>query len=188
VSILLGFFGCAQWVTRWQGEQDLREARHLMINGQYSASEKKNLSVLEASPQILGDEALFQMGVLYTLPSNVSYEKSRTFFERLVTQYPDSGRKEEATAWLLALATMTRYEREALETEKKLTIVEQALEARGKRLKQMQEELDARQKQMTERREALRQLQRRVTELEAQLANFKSIDLTVEQKKRATVP
>ena len=105
-----------------------------------------------------------------------------------MTQYPDSGRTEEATVWLLTLTRIVGNEKETLELQKKVKILEQTSEARGKRLKQMQEELEEREKEITEHRDAVSQLQSRVTELESQLAKFKNIDLTIEQKKRATTP
>jgi hypothetical protein len=207
MSVFLLFCGCVDSLRQWQGEQDLREAKHLMTTGNFSASEKKTLGVLETFPQTLGDEALFQMGLLYMLPknANASYEKSKTFFEKLVTQYPDSERKEEAAAWLLALTRIVNSERETIELQKKLTLLEQTSEAKGReikqmqeeletseakgrKIKQMQEELEAREKEINEHRNAVNQLQRRVSELESQLAKFKNIDLTIEQKKRATKP
>jgi len=190
VSIFLGLCGCVHSVKQWQGEQDLREAKALMGAGNYSASEKKTLSVLEAFPKTLGDEALFQMGLIYSHPKNpnADYEKSKTFFEKLVTQYPDSCRTEEATVWLLTLTRIVGSERETLELQKKVRTLEQTSEARGKKLKQVQEELEGREQEITEHRDAVSQLQSRVTELESQLAKFKNIDLTIEQKKRATAP
>jgi TolA-binding protein len=190
VSISLWLCGCVHSVKQWQGEQALKEARDLRSTGDYSASEKKTLSVLEAFPQTLGDEALFQMGLIYSLPKNpnADYEKSKAFFENLVTQYPDSSRKEEVAAWLSALTRIVGNEKETLELQKKVKTLEQTSEARGKKLKQLQEELEAREKEIADHRDAVSQLQGRVTELESQLAKFKNIDLTIEQKKRATVP
>jgi TolA-binding protein len=190
VSIFLGLCGCVHSVKQWQAEQNLREAKALMGAGDYSVSEKKTLNVLEAFPQTLGDEALFQMGLIYSHPKNpnADYEKSKSFFEKIVTQYPDSDRTEEAAVWLLTLTRIVGSERETLELQKKVRILEQTSEARGKRLKQMQEELEEREKEITEHRDAVSQLQSRVTELESQLAKFKNIDLTIEQKKRATTP
>lgn len=190
VSISLWLFGCAHSIRQWQGEQALKEAKDLTGRGDYSASEKKTLGVLEAYPQTLGDEALFQMGVLYALPNNpyADYEKSRAFFEKLLTLHPDSSRKEEAAAWLFALNRIVGYEKESFELQKKMKLLEQTSDARGKKLKQLQEELDGRERERTEDRDAVRQLQNRVMELESQLAKFKNIDLTIEQKKRATVP
>ncbi|HEX9911371.1 MAG TPA: hypothetical protein VGA86_10830 [Desulfatiglandales bacterium] len=146
--------------------------------------------MLEAFPKTLGDEALFQMGLIYSHPKNpnADYEKSKTFFEKLVTQYPDSCRTEEATVWLLTLTRIVGSERETLELQKKVRTLEQTSEARGKKLKQVQEELEGREQEITEHRDAVSQLQSRVTELESQLAKFKNIDLTIEQKKRATAP
>ena len=211
VSISLWLFGCAHSLNQWQGEQDLKEAKDLMGMGDYSASEKKALGVMTAFPQALGDEALFQMGLLYTLPKNpnADYEKSRAFFEKLVTLYPDSSRKEESVAWLFALNRIVDNEKETFELQKNLRLLEQTSEARGKKLKQlqglletrekgfaehrdtvsqMQEELEAREKEIAKYQDAVSRLQDLVTEYESQLAKFKNIDLTIEQKKRVTTP
>jgi len=211
ISVSLWLCGCAHSLKQSQGEQDLKEAKHLMSTGDYSASEKKTLVVLEESPQMLGDEALFQMGLMYSLPKNpnADYEKSRTFFEKLVALYPDSSRREEASAWLLLLTTRVAYEKETLELQKRVRVIEQTSEAREKKLKQlqaqletrqkgfveyqdtvsqMQEELEAREKEIADYQDAISRLQGRVTELESQLAKFKNIDVTIEQKKRVTTP
>jgi hypothetical protein len=190
VSLFLWLCGCVHSVKQWQGEQTLREAKDLMGMGDYSASEKKTLSVLEAFPRTLGDEALFQMGLLYSLPKNpnADYEKSKTFFENLLTLHPDSGRKEEAAAWLFALNRILGNDKETLELQKKARLLEQTSESRGKKLKQLQEELEEREREINEQRDTVSQLEGRVTELESQLAKFKNIDLTIEQKKRATAP
>jgi len=197
ISLLLWLSGCVYPAKQWQGEQALREAKDLVGTGDYSASEKKTLGVLEAFPQTLGDEALFQMGLLYSLPKNpnADYEKSKVFFEKLLTLHPNSGRKEEAAAWLSALNRIVGNEKETLELQKKMRLLEQTSESRGKKLKQLQEELQEREREITEQRGAVGQLKGRVTDLEShvtdlesQLAKFKNIDLTIEQKKRATAP
>jgi len=214
LSILLGLGGCAHLSDQWQGEQDLKDAKHLMSTDQYSESEKKTLNVLEAFPKTLGDEALFQMGLIYCFPRNpmADYEKSKVFFERLVTQYPDSSRKGEAAAWLFALNRLADHEKEGLELQEKVRLLEQTSESREhmlrqlqeqlkdkereketvqhpeKKLKQLQQNLEDREKEITGYLETVSLLQNRVMELESQLAKFKSIDLTIEKKKRGTVP
>ena len=212
LSIGLGLCGCGHLLNQWQGEQDLREAKLLMHTGQYSESERKTMRVLEAFPKTLGDEALFQMGLIYSLPKSpaVDYEKSKVFFERLVSQYPDSSRREEAEAWVFAINRILENEKESFELQKKVWILDQASESRAKmvrqlqeelkdrkkeiaqnpekRLRQLQEELEDRKKEIIEYLEMVNQLQNRVIELELQLAKFKNIDLTIEQKKRGNAP
>ena len=190
VSICLSLCGCAHSVKPSQGDQALREAKELRGMGDYSASEKKTLGVLEDFPQTLGDEALFQMGLLYALPKNpnLDYEKSRAFFQKLVTLYPDSSRKEEASAWIFLLPGKVGNEKETLELQSRMRMVEQTSETRGKKMKQLEEKLEAREKEIAQHRDAVTQLENRVKELESQLAKFKNIDLTIEKKKRATVP
>jgi hypothetical protein len=46
LSVCLWLSGCAHSLKQMQGEQDLKEAKHLMGTGDYSASEKKILVVL----------------------------------------------------------------------------------------------------------------------------------------------
>ena len=215
LSILLGLGGCAHLSDQWQGEQDLKDAKHLMSTDQYSESEKKTLNVLEAFPKTLGDEALFQMGLIYCFPRNpmADYEKSKVFFERLVTQYPDSSRKGEAAAWLFVLNRVLDNEKESFELQRQVRLLEQTIESREqmlrqlqeqlkdkekdkeketaqhseKKLKQLQEELEDRKKEINGYLETVSQLQNRVKELESQLAKFKNIDLTIEKKKRGAV-
>jgi DNA repair exonuclease SbcCD ATPase subunit len=214
LSILLGLCGCAHLLNGWHGEQDLKDAKDLMRTGQYVESEKKTLNVLQAFPKTLGDEALFQMGLIYSSPRNptTDFGKSRVFFERLVTQYPDSSRTWEADAWLFALNRLADHEKEGLELQEKVRLLEQTSESREhmlrqlqeqlkdkerekeiaqhpeKKLKQLQENLEEREKEITGYLETVSQLQNRVMELESQLAKFKNIDLTIEKKKRGAVP
>jgi chromosome segregation ATPase len=123
---------------------------------------------------MLGDEALFQMGLIYSLPRNpnADYEKSRTFFEKLVALYPDSSRKEEASAWLLLLTTRAAYEKETLELQKRVRVIEQTLESRGKRLKQLQGQLETRQKGFAEHRDTVSQMQEELVVREKEIAEY----------------
>jgi hypothetical protein len=190
VIISLGLCGCFQPYQQLRGAEGLGEAKALMSTGHYAASEKKTLRVLEAYPDTLGDEALFLMGLIYANPNNptADYGKSKAFFEKLVTQYPESVRAEEAAVWSLILTRIVAEEKETSELQKKVKTLDQTSEARGKKLKQLQDELEGREKEIGEHRDSVIRLQGRVTELESQLAKFKSIDLTIEQKKRATAP
>jgi septal ring factor EnvC (AmiA/AmiB activator) len=173
-----------------RGAEGLGEAKALMSTGHYAASEKKTLRVLEAYPDTLGDEALFLMGLIYASSNNptADYGKSKAFFEKLVAQYPESVRAEEAAVWSLILTRIVAEEKETSELQKKVKTLKQTAEARGKKLKQLQDELEGREKEIGEHWDSVIRLQGRVTELESQLAKFKSIDLTIEQKKRATAP
>lgn len=190
VGLCLGLCGCVHSYKQWRGEQGLGEAKALMSTGHYAASEKRALRVFDAYPHTLGDEALFLMGLIYATPKNpaADYEKSKAFFEKVVTQYPESHRAEEAALWSLTLTRVVTGEKEGSELQKKIRFLEQTSEARGKKLKQLQEELEGRQKELIEHRGEISHLKGRVAELETQLAKFKSIDLTIEQKKRATAP
>jgi hypothetical protein len=199
LSFMLGLAGCSGQAKQWHGRQDLREAESLMERGAYEASFNESLKLLNSHPLTLGDEALFHMGLLYVHPENpwADLHKARLCFERILKEFPMSRKKEEARLWLL---TLRAKEEERGNFGRKLGLLESAVEEREKKLKQFQKELEEkdrksseaqkeieeRGKRVTELEREIEQLQSRMTELEAQLMKFKDVDLTIEQKKRAT--
>jgi tetratricopeptide (TPR) repeat protein len=170
-----------------QGRQELRDAQSLMGNGEYEAAMQVTLKVLEANPVTLGDQALFQMGLLDANPENpqVDYEKAIVCFERILKEFPTSEKKEEARLWLV---TLQHRQEELGKLRAKVKGIEQAAETKDKKLKSLQEELEDREKKLTEGQTEIDQLRNRVIELEAQLSKLKNVDLTIEKKKRAPLP
>jgi tetratricopeptide (TPR) repeat protein len=170
-----------------QGKQNLREAETLMGSGEYEASMQETLSVLEAHPMTLGDQALFLMGLLNAHPENpqADYDKAIVCFERIIREFPLSEKKEEARLWFL---TLRHREEELGQLRMKVKGIEQASEAKEKKLKSLQEELEERERKLTEEQNEIDQLRNRVAELEAQLSKLKNVDLTIEKKKRAPQP
>ncbi|MGE5840651.1 MAG: tetratricopeptide repeat protein, partial [Deltaproteobacteria bacterium] len=143
MNLIVGFSGCAHLLNQWQGEQDLRDAKRLLSNGQFSASEQKTSIVLQAFPKELGDEALFQLGLVYSHPENpaADYEKSRRFFERVLIQYPDSSRRDEAKAFRFALSRIADNDEKILTLEEKIRRLELSSESQEKTLRQLQDQL-----------------------------------------------
>jgi len=186
LSVLLGLIGCLHPVEEWHGRQRLKEAEAFMVQGEYEASVSQSLRVLEANPMSLGDEALFQMGLLYAHPENpgADYGKAIGFFERVVTEFPLSEKRNEARLWLLILKNR---EEELGQLRRRAKAAEKAAEAKEEKLKLLREELEVREKNLAEERKEIDQLQNRVAELEGQLARLKSVDLTIQEKKRAPI-
>jgi len=187
VIVTWGLVGCIPPALQWQGGQALRDAESKMGKGEYEASTKETLRVLKEYPEAHGDRALFQMGLLYAHPENpnMDYGKSIGYFERLLKEFPLSGKKEEARIWVL---TLHSREEESEQLRKKLKMLEQTADAKEKKVKNLREELEERDKRLNEMQNELAQINNRVTELEALMAKFKNVDLTIEKKKRSTLP
>jgi cell division protein FtsB len=179
--------GCVPPALQWQGGQALRDAESKMGKGEYDASRQASLRVLKEYPEAHGDRALFQMGLLYAHPENpdMDYDKSISYFGRLLKEFPLSEKREEARIWVL---TLRSRKDESEQLRKKVKVLEQAAEAKEKRVKNLREEIEERDKELNEMQNELGQINNRVTELEAQMAKFKNVDLTIEKKKRSTLP
>ena len=193
--------GCMYPVKQWQGRQDLRQAELLMESGAFEDSMDESLKVLKEHPMTLGAEAFFQMGLLYAHPENprADHGLAVASFERILREYPLSRRKEEARLWLLTLNSkgeevqmlqgkVNLLEEAAQERENRLALMEGEIKERDERLREAENKLEAKEKALMEAQNMLDQINIRVAELEAQLAKFKDVDLTIEQKRRTTVP
>jgi DNA polymerase III delta prime subunit len=185
--MIWGLVGCIPPALQWQGGQALKEAKSKMGNGEYEASTQETLRVLKEYPEAHGDQALFLMGLLYADPGNpnMDYGKSIGYFERVIREFPLSEKKEEARIWLL---TLRSKEEESAQLRKKVKVLEQDTEGKEKKVKNLQDEIEERDKKLNEMKNELIQINNRVTELEAQMAKFKNVDLTIEKKKRSTLP
>jgi tetratricopeptide (TPR) repeat protein len=76
--------------------------RELISQGKYEEALKEIEKILAASPRHpLEDEALFQMGLIYSQPGNPKkdYAKSINHFKKLMKDYPQSSWSELAKAW-----------------------------------------------------------------------------------------
>ncbi len=202
-----GLVGCIPPTFQKQGEQDLKEAKLMtgsaeyetsaletlkdaesrMGRSDYETSRQETLMVLKEYPGVYGDRALFQLGLLYAHPENPSmdYGRSIDYFERLLKEFPLSEKKEEARIWLL---TLRSREEESEQHRKKMKTLEQAAEAKEKKVKNLMEEVEQRDKRLNEMQDELGHINSRVMDLEAQMAKFKNVDLTIEKKKRLTLP
>ncbi len=92
-----------EFAKKWQGKQDLAKARALMFKGDYEASLKYNKEVLRQFPRMLGDQALFQMGLNYAHPENPNpdNQKSIECFQKIIEKFPKSSIGDEAVIWIL---------------------------------------------------------------------------------------
>jgi hypothetical protein len=193
LSMLSGLIGCVHPVKEWHGRHELREAELRMGRGEYEASMQQVGGVLQAHPLLLGDQALFQLGLLYAHPKNPLSDNAEAAvcFKRLLSEYPLSEKREEARLWLLTLKNMkavsVQLEREAIAAKQAAETAQRAVEEKELKLKFLKDQLEQREKKLTQEHDEINLLRNRVAELEAQLAKLKNVDLTIEKKKRSKV-
>jgi len=97
----------------------LRHGRELLARGDYEGALAKNQNVLSLfRHQPRGDEALFNMGLIYAHFGNPKrdYGKSLGFFKKLMKDYPQSPWVEQGKIWIALI----------LENEKLSHIIEQS--------------------------------------------------------------
>jgi tetratricopeptide (TPR) repeat protein len=102
----------------------LQRARELLGQADYEGSLKENQKALDAAKEDPpGDEALFNMGMIYAHFGNPKkdYEKSLLFFQRLMKKYPQSPWVEEAKV-LTAVLRENRKLQEDIEKAKQVDI------------------------------------------------------------------
>jgi len=85
-----------------KSEEHLRLGQKLLARGDFEGSlreHQKAVSLSGKSPP--GDEALFQIGLIYAHPDNPKkdYEKSLDQFKRLIKDYPESPWLNQARIW-----------------------------------------------------------------------------------------
>ena len=74
-----------------------KEANDFFNQGKYEASLNKYEQIIEKNPAV-ADRVLFEMGVIYAHPRNEQkdYQKSLRCFQKIVTDYPDSGYRRDS--------------------------------------------------------------------------------------------
>ena len=89
-----------------EARQHLLQAEKLLAQGEYEAALEENqkvLSLVGNNPP--GDEALYSSGLIYAHPGNPKkdYVKSIVVFKRLIKEYPQGPRAEQAKIWVQVL-------------------------------------------------------------------------------------
>ncbi|MCP5003816.1 MAG: hypothetical protein GY941_07675 [Planctomycetes bacterium] len=157
-----------QFAKKWQGRQELAKARVLMLNGYHSSSLKRNKEVLGLYPRTLGDQALFQMGLNYSHPGNPNrnYKKSKSCFQRILKEYPESDIRDRAGIWALFL-------RDVIEKNRKIN--------------NLQNQIVGLQYQLASLKDMSGDLRIQIGGLQNQIEKLKEVDLGIEEKKRESL-
>lgn len=107
---------------RRRAQEILQLAQNLMARGDYEGSLRESQRALTlAKSQAPGDEALFNMGLVYAHPKYPKRDNRRaiSFFNRVVKSYPDSPWTEQAKIWVGVLDGMEKLKQVDIEIEEK---------------------------------------------------------------------
>lgn len=105
-----------------QGNAKLQHGQHLLAQGDFQGALQANGEVLDQFPHSApGDVALFNMGLIHIHYSNPKKDigQAQNHFARLLKEFPDSPRAEEARIWFGILETMEKTRQIDIEIEEK---------------------------------------------------------------------
>jgi chaperonin cofactor prefoldin len=186
IVISLVMDGCVHFHVNKEGEENFERARSLMRQGAFEASLRLTQEVLRRYPQSQGDNALFQMGLIYAHPQNPNsdYQKSLGYFERLKREFPRSDLRSDAELWILVL-------KEISEKDKDIEILKKIWNQKAKEVAEKQEEVNRLRNQMESLKNQTKSLEdqtgelgQQIKDLQKQIKQLKEIDLGIEEKKR----
>ncbi|MGH7770620.1 MAG: hypothetical protein ACREQA_00100 [Candidatus Binatia bacterium] len=160
--IFVSLLGCAALteVTEREGAREsLLRAQKLLAQEDYEGSLKENQKVVSLSgDKPPGDQAIFNMGLMYTHNGNPKkdYRRALDFFRKLMEDYPQSPLIEQAKIWV------------------------GVLEAHEK-LGQENEKLSQENEKLSQANEKLSQANEKLNEV---IKKSKQVDIEIEEKKR----
>ena len=151
-----------------------------MSKGDFKISLEESHTAYRLYPQLLGDEALFQLGMVYAHPANPEkdYQKSKEAFREILLQYPHSNLESEAEVWIMVLQEIQE--------------LNQIMETKVNEINQMQNHLKKQRLQFEEMNQdcnrRLEVKEQEIKDLNQNLDRLKEVDLKIEEKKRQTKP
>lgn len=183
--------GCVYPPERWKTEEHLATANYYLQRGNFSASLRESRAVLNLYPQLLGDQALFQIGLIYSHPENPEHDftKAREAFGALVNRYPESALKPQAEMWIMILRNLQDMESVLSAKNQELARLKDQLRAQLEKVKKLQEQ----KQKVSETKEdnyekAIEDKDRQIKELEENIDKLKEVDIKIEEKKRKVTP
>ena len=114
--LFLFVLGCATLIDR----DPLLRSQRLIDRGDFEGALEANQKVLSSYVnRPPGDEALFNMGLIYAHYGNPKkdYEKSIFFFRKLLNEHPKSPLVEQAKIWIGALNVIEKSKQVDIEIE-----------------------------------------------------------------------
>ena len=194
--------GCLYPPERWKTEEHLATANYYLGRGNFSASLRESRAVLNLYPQLLGDRALFQIGLIYSHPENPEHDftKAREAFRALVNRYPESPLKPQAELWITILRNLQDMDSVLRSKNQELARSKDQLRDQLEKVKKLEEQkqkisetkevhyekaIEAKDRQI---KKAIEDKDRQIKELEENIDQLKEVDIKIEEKKRKVTP
>jgi outer membrane protein assembly factor BamD (BamD/ComL family) len=125
IILFVIFSGCVTFKdlnTKHNAREKLLHSKELLAKGDYKGALEENrriLSVYVKGPP--GDEALFNMGLIYSHYKNPEkdYKKSIKYFTKLINNYPQSPLIEQTRIWRDVLNVIEKAKQVDIEIEKR---------------------------------------------------------------------
>jgi TolA-binding protein len=154
-----------------------------MAKRNFEASLKESETALELFSRSLGDQALFQIGLVYAHPDNPDQNIKNAIiaFQNVIDEYPNSRLRSQAEIWVMHL-------RRIQDLEVTLNAKKQEMGKLRKRLNRNKKTQTQHKKIQKEQLQKIKSQQKEIQELKRNIKRLKEIDLKIEEKKRKTIP
>lgn len=123
--IVVALSACASFdamQNRQESTSFIRRAQALMGQGDFEGAMKESRETLARSQQSPpGDDALFYMALISAHDGNPKkdYHKAHGFFSRIIKEFPQSSRAEEAKIWIGVLEAIEKTKQVDIQIEEK---------------------------------------------------------------------
>ena len=176
----IGLGGCLYYPEKWRSEEHLALSRHYMERRNFKASLRESKTALELFSRSLGDQALFQIGLIHAHPENPNQniKNSTTAFQKLINNYPNSELRGQAELWIMQLRRIQDLEATLNAKKKEVGKLHNRLNRVKKDNKKLQKEYQ----------QQIKLQNKEIQELKRNIKGLKEIDLKIEEKKRKTIP
>ena len=195
IIISLGFNSCADYPKIFQGgsyswdyqnaqvSEQIHAVRQLVAAGDFEASLAKSEELLRRYRKSYGDQALFQIGLIYAHPKNPhgDLQKALGNFQTLQNEFPASALSPEAGIWVSVLEKISKQ-------NEKLSLLHKDYDNDTKKLthdiSNLKAGLKKKENQIKKQQVQIVGLTAEVENLEKKIALLKEVDIKIEEKKR----
>ena len=184
---------CSPRTNRWIDNYYFGRADSMVARGDFDEALKENAAILEKFPDTLGDQALYNMGLIYIHPENTAGDdrKALDVFQKILREYPKSPLREEVQVWILTILKMRETKDDLRDVKGTLALLEKDLMEDREKTRRLKDAITRKDGQLEELRRSVSAGRKRIEELELQVSDLQSriqklkkVDLGIEERKR----
>jgi hypothetical protein len=186
-ALALMFWGCLYYPEKWEMEEHLVRSKNYMSEGDFKLALQESHTAYKLYPQSLGDQALFQIGLIYAHPANPqqNFQKAKEAFGELLRKHPQSSLKTRTELWILIIRNFQDTDNQLQAIKKENDRLRLELKQQNTRSNQM---LKQNNQKIAANEQQIKDLQQRIDDLQRNIDQLKEVDLRIEEKKRKTGP